>query len=282
MKNISWNDGSVYDDPNIRWGDPAYRLEPGDPGYVAPFPPQPKPKKRKMKHNNYYPVRQSEEVLWLTNMVNKLGGHATTLGLSPTQVSAIKADCLWIIYFLQIWLPAVRTWAQSGTDALQEAKTGTGIAAQEIPVFTAPALPVGTVAVLPGALIRIFDAGQRIKESGKLTETIATDLHLVGSEQSAPDLTTLQPVISVSLVGGQPFIKWNWGGQRAFLSSCEIQVDRGDGHGFVLLTIDTTPNYTDTQPLPAVSTKWSYRATYRNGDQQVGIWSQIASLHVPN
>ena len=29
------------------------------------------------------------------------------------------------------------------------------------------------------------------------------------------------------------------------------QVDRGDGKGYVLLTVDTTPNYVDTQPFPA-------------------------------
>lgn len=39
----------TWDDPNLRWGDPSYYLEPGDPGYVpygpAPSPP-PKPKKK--------------------------------------------------------------------------------------------------------------------------------------------------------------------------------------------------------------------------------------------
>ena len=30
----------TWDDPNLRWGDPAYYLEPGDPGFVScPVPP---------------------------------------------------------------------------------------------------------------------------------------------------------------------------------------------------------------------------------------------------
>ncbi len=66
-----------------------------------------------------------------------------------------------------------------------------------------------------------------------------------------------------------------------YLDSCEIQVDRGDGKGFVLLTIDTTPGYTDTQPFPAASVKWTYKAAYRVNDQMVGLWSQPASVTVP-
>lgn len=51
MKPIRWDDGSRWDDPNLRWGDPSYRLEPGDPGYVAPpSPPQPR---RTMSHRKF-------------------------------------------------------------------------------------------------------------------------------------------------------------------------------------------------------------------------------------
>ena len=39
---------------------------------------------------------------------------------------------------------------------------------------------------------------------------------------------------------------WGWGGYAAFLDICEIEVDRSDNKGFVMLTVDITPNYTDT------------------------------------
>ena len=74
-----------------------------------------------------------------------------------------------------------------------------------------------------------------------LNTVIAANLGIVGTAQTAPDAATLQPQISVSLVSGQVFVKWGWGGNRAWLDSCEILVDRGDGKGFVFLTIDTTP-----------------------------------------
>lgn len=36
MRPIFWDDGTRFDDPNARWGDPSYVLELGDPGYIAP------------------------------------------------------------------------------------------------------------------------------------------------------------------------------------------------------------------------------------------------------
>ncbi|MGD0259330.1 MAG: hypothetical protein ABSD29_05825 [Verrucomicrobiota bacterium] len=48
----------------------------------------------------------------------------------------------------------------------------------------------------------------------------------------------------------------------------------------MLLTVDTTPNYVDTQPFPAAKTVWSYKAIYRADDAQVGQWSQPVSVAV--
>ena len=66
----------------------------------------------------------------------------------------------------------------------------------------------------------------------------------------------------------------------AHLDICEIRVDRADDHGFVLLTYDTTPGYTDTQAFPAAPVKWTYKAIYRVGDAQVGLWSLPVSVTV--
>ena len=70
------------------------------------------------------------------------------------------------------------------------------------------------------------------------------------------------------------------GWHPAFLGICEIEVDRSDSKGFVMLTFDTTPNYTDTTPFPSTPAKWTYRAIYRVGDQRVGQWSKSVSITV--
>jgi len=190
------------------------------------------------------------------------------------------ADCLWLIYLLQAWLPATRQWSMNGTNAMVEAQTGDGTSLMVLPVFVTPALPAGAAPVNTGALTRVFALVQTIKNSGKCSDTDASDLGIVGSEQPGPDWTNLQPVLTVSIGGGQVQVKWNWRGYAAWLDACEIQVDRGDGKGFVLLTIDTTPGYTDTQPFPATRTVWTYRATYQVDDSRVGVWSQPVSLAV--
>jgi hypothetical protein len=38
MRTLRWGDGTRWNDPNARWSDPSYVLEPGDPGYVNTSP----------------------------------------------------------------------------------------------------------------------------------------------------------------------------------------------------------------------------------------------------
>ena len=64
------------------------------------------------------------------------------------------------------------------------------------------------------------------------------------------------------------------------MDGIEIQVDRGTG--FVFLAVDTVPDYTDTEPMPAAgqSALWKYKAIYRQGDDRVGQWSDVVSIPV--
>ncbi|HEV2318793.1 MAG TPA: hypothetical protein VGV18_03530, partial [Verrucomicrobiae bacterium] len=261
----------------------SYILEPGDEGYIPPIsPPNSKPKsKRTMKHNRYYPMRLGDQIVWLTTLLNKIGTYATQLGLTTAQVTALKADINWLLYVLQTWLAAVRNFSLGATSSSVDAQTGDGSDVMTLPVFTPPALPDGTSAVAPGALLRIFTLIQQIKDSGKCTDAIARELGIVGSEQTPPDLTTVQPVITATIAGANKvLVGWGWQGNAAFLDACEIWVDRGDGKGRVFLTIDTTPDYTDTQPFPATPQKWIYTAIYRLNDGQTGLWSLPVSVTV--
>ena len=278
----------TWDHPNLRWRDPSYILEPGDPGYTPPFSPttQRQPKSKKMKHNAYYPTNVPEQIIWLTNFFNKLIGHAASLGVSTAECAAAVADARWLIYLLGSWQPAKVAWAKSCTDAVREAQTGSGTTPFVLPVFTPPPLPPAdaaaslpaVVAVNPGALNRLFDLVQVMKKAPNYNDTLATDLGTLGSELTLPDLATLQPEFTAKLTGTQVFIDWGWGGNGAHLDMLQLQVDRGTG--WADLAYDTTPGYTDTHPLPAVLTKWKYRAIYRVGDAQVGLWSATVEIAV--
>lgn len=282
MKTIKFDSGFRLDDKNSRWGNPSYQLEPGDPGYVSDSPQNKQPPKRskKMKRNSWYPSRGNDQIACLENFRIKLPDHGEAVGLTPAQIAAGVADCRWLIYVLQSWLVAVRAWALSCTDAAADAQTGDGADLMELPVFTPPTLPTGVVAVNTGALTRFFALVQVIKNSSGYNETIGTDLGIVGTEQGAPDFSVLKPVLKLSVAPGIVNVDWNWGGCAAFLDMIELQVDRGDGKGWVFLATDTTPGYTDSFPQPSVLTKWKYRAIYRAEDRQVGLWSNEESITI--
>jgi hypothetical protein len=272
--------------PNVTWD--GIR-EPGDEGYIPP--PQPSPVKpsnhrRKVKHNSYYPTSVPEQIIWLTNFFNKLIGHAASLGVDPAVCAAAVADARWLIYLLGSYLPAQRTWGKANTDFIRAAQTGTGDSVMTLPAFNAPPMPPAdapnnlpaVVPVKPGALKRIFSLIQVMQEAPGYTEALATDLGTLGTEATGPDMETIQPVFKVKIIGGQVFIDWGWDGHGAFLDMIQLQVDRGQG--WADLAYDTTPGYTDTHAFPAGITTWKYRAIYRVGDHQVGIWSAEVGIAV--
>ena len=107
MKTLYWDsldeNGQPYKwgDKRLRWGSPAYILEPGDPGYpYEDFPSQTPPKRKRTMKQRYYPLRQADQVVWLENFRNKIAAYAATLGLTTEQVDALIAKCRWLIYLL--------------------------------------------------------------------------------------------------------------------------------------------------------------------------------------
>jgi hypothetical protein len=233
-----------------------------------------------MKRNSFYPPGQTDQIVWLTKFANEIMVLGPGLGYTAAQIAAIVADCRWLIYMLQAWLPATRKWSQTGTNTMADAETGDGTTLMVLPVFVAPLLPDGAVAVNTGALNRIFAVVQDIKNGGKCSLTDQATLGIIGSAAVGPDLTTIQPVFTLVIQGGRVIIKWTFGGYAAYLDGCEIQVDRADGKGFVPLTTDNTAGFTDPQPFPVASTVWTYRAIYQVNDARVGVWSQPVSIAV--
>ena len=104
-------------------------------------------------------------------------------------------------------------------------------------------------------------------------------LHIVGPEETAPDLSTLKPVLPLRMSGGRVEIDWGWEGAGGSVESCEILVDCGTGV-FAPLTIDSRPGYVDTEPMPATPGRWKYKAIFRKDDQRVGLWSDVAEIAV--
>ncbi len=79
MRVVVWGDGTLWGDPNVYWGSPSYRLEPGDPGYVhAPNFPPPSPILQPTTHSNprntmtdFIPQSEENLLAWLNLQIEK-------------------------------------------------------------------------------------------------------------------------------------------------------------------------------------------------------------------
>lgn len=236
-----------------------------------------------MIHQNFFPSRLAQQAIWLNNFKGKLPGHNATLGLPAGEVTAIVGDCLWLIYVIGSWLGALRTFGQSGTQYLTLIQTGTvGASPLAAPIFNVPAIPVGTAAVIPGALNRLFDFVQKIKAVAPpgYTDAIGEDLGIIGPEENPDD----HPVPKFSLEGitgpgGTAQVRINffkYTHQGVYLES------RRNGGAWEFLAIDTERPYLDERPLLVAGTPEvrEYRMRYWDKGTPNGPWTDVAKITV--
>src|SRR5215207_11087487 len=136
--------------------------------------------------------------------------------------------------------PARRNSAKQWTswkDQVRDGGTGPSTGAPQLPDFPAAVVPVAL-----GIEARFRALVNDIKAHPNYNESIGQALGIEGAIQTGPDLSMLQPILKVEGSGGMINIRWGWQGDSAFLDMIELQVDRGNGQGFVMLAMDTTPN----------------------------------------
>ncbi len=284
MRIAYFDSGLRFDDPNLRWGDPAYLLEPGDPGYVADptsasFPVSNKTTKRKIMPKDDY-IKRGERPFsnQLLMFKGAIGAYAATLGVSAGQVTAQAADAdryKWELDVAEMCGDCSQQWT-----AWKKITRGVG-------TFPAAGAPMAMAwpspeppAVAPGIEPRFRALCQQIVKSPNSNPSIREALGISGDEISGPDYDTLKPTLKPKVSAGGVLVGWTWESFEKFLDAIEILVDQGDGQGFKFLTMDTTPGYNDTQSFPAVPAKWTYKAVFRQGDQRVGQWSDPVSVNV--
>jgi hypothetical protein len=228
-----------------------------------------------MSKSYYLPSDDAGKAAWLNNLAGRLPAYQAALGLTAADVASLTADAAFFNYALGAQ-QEVAAYAQQWTAYKNSARNGSGPALGDIPV--APVLPTPAPAmVAPGIIGRATALAARIKVAPGYTDSIGQALQLIGADNPV-DPTTLKPILDVELDAGEVEISW----LKQGMDGLEIQVDRGDGKGFVFLAIDTIPNYTDTAPMPAAgqSALWKYKAIYLQADQRVGQWSDVVSIPV--
>ena len=228
-----------------------------------------------MAKSDYIAQNDDQFAAQLQTFKTGIGAYATTLGLSPAQVTAQAADAdsfAHVVACQGIMQGVSQQWT-AWKNLLRAGGSPPAAGAPMAPVFP----PVVAVVAL-GVEVRFRALVKAIKAHPNYNDAIGQALGIEGAVQIGPDLSTIQPIIDAILSGNAVQLGWGWDGQSAFLDMLELQVDRGNG--WTLLAFDTTPNYTDTTPLPATPTKWKYRGIFRVGDAQVGQWSNTVEITV--
>lgn len=221
--------------------------------------------------------RDSRLAAELEAFKNAIGPYATRLGISPDQVAAHAADTDYFNYTLAVQdLVANSSKQWSGWKTLL--RDGGNLPATGTP--QPPAFPAAPPPVAPGVESRFRALVRQIKVNANYNPSIGAALGLEDAFQTGPNYATLAPTIDAVIGDMNVRIAWNWSGYSGYLDQCELQVDRGDGKGFVVLAVGRILGYVDTEPFPAAPAQWTYRAIYGSRGNRVGQWSPRVTLTV--
>jgi hypothetical protein len=217
------------------------------------------------------PKDDSGKLFWMSNFAAKLAALAATVGVSTAEAESAQADSDFFSYVCDARNQYTQK-AQEWTAYKNALRNGESLGI--LPV--APTLATAPAAVEPDIFGRLAALASRIKKHPGYTEAIGQNLGIIGPDQTF-DPGTAKPVLKVTLEAGHPNVGW----KKQGMDGLEIWVDRGTG-AFAFLALDTVPDYLDTAPLPAAGTSavWKYKAIYRLNDEQVGEWSDVASISV--
>ena len=133
--------------------------------------------------------------------------------------------------------------------------------------------------VLPGNEPRFRTKAQWLKDQTTKTTDAAEIALGIFTPHSSTDTSGIKPELSYELVsGGHPKIKYT----KHDFQGIILEVDRGDGSGFVHLAEPGNPTYTDNGTLPAlgIAKVWKYRAIYKMDDEVIGDYCDPISVTV--
>ena len=227
----------------------------------------------------YFPVRIGDQVIWLDHYAGRLPDHGPTCGVVAGDITASVNDARYASYALGLWLTTVRAFSRSTTAAVDEVLTGDGVGAMVLPTYTAPALPAGVTAAVPGTLTRIFALIAKMKLSAGYTEAIGTEMRIGGTGRDPS--TRAVPRVRLELLQGRVcqyvrlrFFKYKHTGV------C-IESRRGTG-GWEHLGIDTLSPFDDQRPLlvagqPEIR---EYRVCFWDKGTANGEWTDVQKVTV--
>ncbi|MES2568085.1 MAG: hypothetical protein V4565_14515 [Bacteroidota bacterium] len=229
-----------------------------------------------MPNKSYVPTSDADKGIWLNNFTTKLSLHATVIGVTPAELTAIQKDNAMYQYIIGM-IEVYRQTLSNLTGYKNMLKRSVGqqhIGA--LPVL--PTLAAAPPIVTEGIFERIIMLVSRFKKTVGYTDNIGADLGVLPPTPAAINVDVLKPELIIKLSVGRPHIKW----VKGITDAVDLYVDRDDGLGFVLLGRLLKNEYIDVAPLasPKIFDEWSYKAIYVIADTQVGLYSNVVSVDV--
>ena len=226
---------------------------------------------------------------WLHNYATKINSYAALLGIAAADVTQVENDDTDWAKMLA-YQEALKEYKHSITTYKDHLKRMVHTSTPLTPLVAAPALPVFSATFKPDIFGRVAKQVQNLKSNKNYSDTIGKDLGIIGADpyptptggSTLPTERTaeLKPIFKIKLnKGNHPWIKWEKGHTHAL----RMMVDRGDGKGFVLVTVATHHTYTDMFSLPAAGATaiWKYKGIYLDKhEDEEGQWSEVAQITV--
>ena len=218
------------------------------------------------------PPDDAGKLALLQRFAATLPRYADSLSLSQDELAQAASAAAWFKFALD-FDNAAKAYALGASAFRDSVRDGQKFGILTLPSLNLPSPPPGepfadAAGFLSGLIVRI-------RLHPRYSEAIGEDLDIPPLAIETLDLDTVQPKLSVEILGGHPSIHW----QRNGMDALEIEVDRGEGD-FSPLAIEPLPDFLDIAPLPSPgsSALWRYRAIYRCKEQRVGYWSEVLEV----
>lgn len=223
-----------------------------------------------------YPKADAEFVIWLKAFAQTFAAHAAALGFTAADVATVQADAAMLDYLIGDVLPSYQSALQARTSYKNLIKDGP-VGAQGGDPPSAPVVGAAPATVAPGAVPRLRQLIQRIKNAPNYTESIGQALNIVGPLKDGPgEIEAAKPKFKVvPLAGWQMRIEYTKGRADGVI----VEGRRAGESDWVRLGFDTRSPFVDARPplQPNAPEVREYRLRYMLNDEPVGQWSDIVS-----
>jgi hypothetical protein len=219
-----------------------------------------------MGTSDYLPKTDNDLLVWFNSFQLKFATYGPTLGFTAGDVTAVNDDYNMLAYLVSA-AELKRNESQARTSYKNVVRDGPLGTVQPTPPSVPTLAPPATI-VAPGIVPRLRALVQRLKTHPAYTESIGTDLGVIGAAVTAPTTTPKPSATATAEPGSTVRIDWVKSGFDGVL----VEGQRGEETVWATLGTDLQSPYIDTRASlqPGVPEVRRYRLRYLKGDQPTG------------